>query len=240
MKNLLAIDTATDALSLALQVDGTLVTHHRVLPRRHQQLLFSVIDELCDGRPLASLDLDAVVYGKGPGSFTGLRIAASAAQGLAYSLGIPAIGLSTLETQLRTYLRRHNSAVPAIYLSTIDARIDQLYAAVFHVDGTQLTALGDPVIIAAADLELPTEALSLGDLPVRVIGSGQAYRDAMPDDWASAPDEGMQVLPEAQDMLVPAAQRLDCGEVEQAGQVLPDYVQQKVGWKTLAEQGKSA
>lgn len=240
MKNLLAIDTATDALSLALQADGALVTQHRVMPRRHQQLLFSAIDGLCDGRPLASLGLDAVVYGKGPGSFTGLRIAASAAQGLAYSLGIPAIGLSTLETQLRTHLRHHKTASPAIYLSTIDARIDQLYAAVFHVDGTRLTALGAPVIVAAADLELPAEALSLGDLPVRVIGSGLTYREAMPGDWESAPEAWAQVLPEAQDMLVPAARRLDAGEVEPAGQVLPDYVQQKVGWKTLAEQGKRA
>ncbi len=240
MKNLLAIDTATDALSLALQVDGALVAQHRVMPRRHQQLLFSAIDELCAGRPLGSLGLDAVVYGKGPGSFTGLRIAASAAQGLAYSLGIPAIGLSTLETQLRTYLRHNNTASPAIYLSTIDARIDQLYATFFHVDGTHLAALGAPVIVAAADLELPPEAVSLGDLPVRVIGSGLAYRSAMPGDWELGPDAWAQLLPEAQDMLAPAAQRLARGEVEQAGQVLPDYVQQKVGWKTLAEQGKRA
>ncbi len=241
MKNLLAIDTATDALSLALQVDGERASRHQVMPRRHQQLLFAEIEALCGGRALASLNLDAIVYGQGPGSFTGLRIAVSAAQGLAYSLGLPALGVSTLETQLRTLLRHHaDLRAPAIYLSTIDARIGQLYGAFFAFDGTGIRSLGAPVIAEAGALALPDEARALADLPVRVLGSGLAYRDAMPAEWKSGNEDWAQVLPEARDMLAPAEQLLAAGQVAAPGDAQPDYVQQKVGWKTLAEQGKRA
>ena len=241
MKNLLAIDTATDALSLALQVDGERVSRHQVMARRHQQRLFAEIEALCDGRALASLNLDAIVYGKGPGSFTGLRIAVSAAQGLAYSLGLPALGVSTLETQLRTLLRHQNDLQsPAIYLSTIDARIGQLYGAFFYFDGDRIRALGTPEIVQADALVLPDQAVALGGLPVRVLGSGLAYRDAMPTEWVSGSEDWSQVLPEAEDMLAPAERLLAEGALARPGDAQPDYVQQKVGWKTLAEQGKRA
>ena len=247
MTTLLAIDTATDALSLALRRDGELRRIHRVMPRQHQQQLFACLDELFEGQTPTELGLQAVVYGRGPGSFTGLRIAASAAQGLAYSLDIPVIGVSTLETQVRTLLRREGtyrasgdapadrSLEAGLILSTIDARIGQAYAAFFQVDGLEVSALGDPMVAEPASLERPTDtAVS----PLIVVGDGYAKIEDLPQSLAPIASLWPDVKPEAEDMFAVAEALLVAGEGRSAATAMPDYVQQRIGWKTLAEQAR--
>jgi tRNA threonylcarbamoyladenosine biosynthesis protein TsaB len=236
----IAIDTATEALSLALQLGDERRALHRVVPRQHQQLLFGALEELLAGSRPADLGLDAIVFGRGPGSFTGLRIAASAAQGLAYSLSVPVIGVSTLETQVRTLLRRERVPDDCVLLSTIDARIGQVYAAFFHCRAGAVRALGPAVVAAPDKLQRPDGGDELRDLPCLALGSGCRLRDAFPAALAVADAGWASVLPEAEDMLDSAARRLAAGDVVEAAAALPDYVQQHSGWKTLAEQGRRA
>ncbi|MEE4278015.1 MAG: tRNA (adenosine(37)-N6)-threonylcarbamoyltransferase complex dimerization subunit type 1 TsaB [Halieaceae bacterium] len=242
LPSLLAIDTATDALSLALQRAGVRRCLHRRLPRQQQQQLFPALSELLQGEGPAALGLDALVYGRGPGSFTGLRIAVSAVQGLAFSLDLPVIGLSTLETQARTFLRREAVARPMLILSSLDARIGQLYAACYHYDGSALHPLSEALLAEAPQLALPATALSLAErLPLVIIGSGASFADG----FAAALRDRLggihgDVLPEAEDMLDPAAARFLRGEVFAAEAAVPDYVQTRIGWKTLAEQRRGA
>ncbi len=240
MTHILAIDTSTEALSLALSTADGVRTLQRVIPRQHQQQLFLMLDELLDGRRPRDLDLDAIAFGRGPGSFTGLRIAASAAQGLGFSLQLPVVGVSSLETQARSFLRRQGGDEQQWLLSTIDARIGQLYAQAIEVDGEVLRPAGEAIVCAPEALD----AAALGiDAAVRctVIGSGchllQALEVAPPlcdGRWYA------QVLPEARDMLAPAAALLHAGDPGNPAGALPDYVQKRIGWKTLAEQGKRA
>jgi tRNA threonylcarbamoyladenosine biosynthesis protein TsaB len=236
---LLAIDSATDALSIALQDASGRSALHRVMPRQHQQQLFRLLDELLDGRRLAELSLDAIVYGKGPGSFTGLRIAVSAAQGLAHSLGLPVIGISSLDTQVRSLIRQQNLREPAIFFSSIDARIGQVYARWLRFDGSGLEPLGSAFVAAPEDIEPIDSAVAAG-LPVIGVGSGMRLRETMPEVLRNAAQSWAEVLPEAEDMLEYAAMLFAAGQVEDPTQAAPDYVQRRIGWKTLAEQGRRA
>ena len=96
MTGILAIDTATDACSVAAFVDGQIRELHEVIPRQHSQRLFGMLRELLPSGDLRSQGIGAIAYGCGPGSFTGLRIAASAVQGLAYANELPAVSISSL------------------------------------------------------------------------------------------------------------------------------------------------
>lgn len=239
MIRLLAIDSATDALSIALQDDSGRAALHRVMPKQHQQQLFRLLDELLGGRRLAELSLDAIVYGRGPGSFTGLRIAVSAAQGLAHSLGIPVIGVSSLDTQVRTLIRREGLTEPAIFFSSIDARIGQIYGRWLRFDGTRLESLG-PAFVAPPEAIEAVDIAAAAGLPVIALGSGMRLCDAMPEALRSAVPSRVDVLPEAEDMLEYAASLFAAGEIEDPTFAAPNYVQRRIGWKTLAEQGRRA
>lgn len=240
MTRLLALDSATDALSLALLDERGTAALHRVMPRQHHQQLFAMLHELTQGQPPVNLKLDAIVYGCGPGSFTGLRIAVSAAQGLAYSLGIPVLGVSSLETQLRTLLRRDAMREPAIFLSSIDARIGQVYAQWFYFDGRGLQSLTNVVVTPLDAIELP----DIGDLPAGIpmlaAGSGLNPAQGLPPSLQALGRTWPELLPEAQDMLEPARRAYEQGAAVAPQLAVPDYVQTRVGWKTLAEQGRKA
>ena len=105
MTGLLAIETATDACSVAVYLDGQVRERHAIAPRQHSKLLFAMLEELLPGGDLRAQGIDAIAYGCGPGSFTGLRIAASAVQGLAYSSNLPAIAVSTMAVLAQSALR---------------------------------------------------------------------------------------------------------------------------------------
>ncbi|WP_414980454.1 tRNA (adenosine(37)-N6)-threonylcarbamoyltransferase complex dimerization subunit type 1 TsaB [Congregibacter sp.] len=240
MNRLLAIDSATDALSLALLDERGCKSLHRIMPRQHQQLLFSLLDELLDGRKVSELELQAIVYGRGPGSFTGLRIAVSAAQGLAFSLGIPVISVSSLETQVRTLLRTESIIQPVRIFSCIDARIGQVYGQWFDCDGSKLTARGDAFVAVPEAIEQPASRSGDDECRFLGVGSGLVFLNAMPEAIREQATCWPDVLPEARDMFAPALQALESGQAQDPMLAAPDYVQTRIGWKTLAEQGRIA
>jgi len=94
--NLLAIDTSSVACSVALQIGGATTERHEELPREHTRLLVPMIEALLKESSVELKDLDAIVLGNGPGSFIGMRIAASVAQGLAFGAGLNIVPVSSL------------------------------------------------------------------------------------------------------------------------------------------------
>ena len=88
---LLALETATDACSVALFCDGSMMQRHELAPQRHTQLLLPMVRELCAEAGIAPAALDAIAVGIGPGAFTGVRVATAVAQGLAYAHALPVI-----------------------------------------------------------------------------------------------------------------------------------------------------
>ena len=129
---LICLDTATDALSCALLVDGDLREHHEVAPRRHAELALAMVDRLLAEAGVACVQLDAVGFGRGPGSFTGLRIGAGIAQGLAFAADLPVIPVSTLATLAQGALREGGAHR---VLAVLDARLGEVYAGAMQADG---------------------------------------------------------------------------------------------------------
>ena len=128
----ICFDTATDALSCALWLDGELIEHDELAPRQHADRVLSVVDRLLAEAGTARSALDAIGFGRGPGSFTGLRIAAGVAQGLAFALEVPAVPVSTLATIAQGSLREDGSRR---VLALLDARLGEVYAAATRADG---------------------------------------------------------------------------------------------------------
>ena len=95
--NILAIDTATEACSVALQFKDTVITRFEICPQQHSQRLLPMVDEVLKEAKVSLGDLDLLAFGRGPGSFTGVRIATGMIQGLALGTGLKVAGVSTLE-----------------------------------------------------------------------------------------------------------------------------------------------
>ena len=134
MPGILAIETATEACSVALWRDGDLKQSHDVTPRQHSQRLFGMLRELLPDGQLRDHGVDVIAYGSGPGSFTGLRIAASAVQGLAFASSLPAVPVSTLACQAQTAQRLGLVQEGDCVFSALDARINEIYHATYRID----------------------------------------------------------------------------------------------------------
>jgi tRNA threonylcarbamoyladenosine biosynthesis protein TsaB len=128
---LLALDTATEACSAALWIDGALASRDELLGRGHAERILPMIDELLVEAGIKLAALDAIAFGRGPGAFTGVRIAVSVTQGLAYGAGLPTVPVSDLAALgLRALERaRIEAGAPGAgeALVALDARMGEVY-----------------------------------------------------------------------------------------------------------------
>src|SRR5688572_32005913 len=135
---ILAVDAATEACSAALLVDSALTERFEVIGRGHADRLLPMVDELLRGAGLAPRDLDAVAFGRGPGGFTGLRIAAGIAQGLAAGGRRPVVPVSNLAAVAAGAARAHGQSHGLVCM---DARMGQVYWAGFDCSEARPRAL---------------------------------------------------------------------------------------------------
>src|SRR5690606_11462243 len=135
---LLAFETATEACSVAVLVDDAVIERFEIAPRRHAELALPWAGELLAQAGVAKSQLDAIAVGRGPGAFTGVRLAVALAQGIALALDRPVVGVSTLAALAALAARAHGDRV----LAAIDARMGEVYLGAFvRMDG-ELQALG--------------------------------------------------------------------------------------------------
>lgn len=128
---ILAIDTATEACSAALWNDGTLSAHFEICPREHTQRILPLVQDVLNESGTLLTELDALAFGRGPGSFTGVRIGIGIAQGLALGAELPMIGVSTLATMAQGAWRKTGATR---VLAAIDARMGEVYWAEYQRD----------------------------------------------------------------------------------------------------------
>ena len=144
---LLALETATDACTVALWLDGEILQQFELAPQRHTELLLPMVAALCAEAECSLGSLDAIAVSVGPGSFTGLRVGLSAARGIALGLEVPAVGITTLTAFTVPLI---DGDERSLIVSAIDARHGHMYAQIVSGAG-QVFRLDHDVIVQAAN-----------------------------------------------------------------------------------------
>ncbi|WP_243039201.1 tRNA (adenosine(37)-N6)-threonylcarbamoyltransferase complex dimerization subunit type 1 TsaB [Dyella sedimenti] len=228
--NLLAIETATEACSVALVHGDEVIARSEVAPRRHAELVLPMADALLAEAGLGRHALDAIAVGRGPGAFTGVRLGISLAQGMALALDLPVITVSSLAA-----LALEAPEDEAAILAVIDARMGEIYAASYRRDDNGgLVALDEERVCTPGALPLPSAAAW------HVVGTGwttyaDVLRGRLTGELLGAEGER---YPQARHVAELAAREFRAGRVLAPEQALPVYLRDKVAL-TLAEQGKA-
>lgn len=220
---LLAFDTSTEYLSLALWRDGDVLARDLLAGQRHSQLLLPMLHEMLAETGLTLQALDAIAYGEGPGSFTGLRIGCGVAQGLAYGANLPVVSVGTL-------LALAQQAGQDRVIACLDARMGEVYHATYQrIDGRWQT-IHEPGLYRPQDVPAVDSTGWCG------IGSGWATHGEVLDACygAQVRQRMPQAFPHARDIAVLAAEKLAGGLAVKAAEAAPTYIRNKVAL-TMAE-----
>lgn len=226
MSLILALDSSTDACSVALYADGQFDARFELAAKSHTQRLLPMVDELLHTNGLTLRDLDAIAFGRGPGSFTGLRICMGIVQGLAFGAQLPVIPVSTLEAMAAGYYRT-NPNVNLPVLVSLDARMDEVYWGLFSRAGALVSALSDefvmkPELLAAQD--------AIQSLAGQFIGIGPGWHYPAMQSLAT-PTVVLDAQPQAEDMALIAAQVLAAGGAIDVLDAQPVYLRDTIYWQ---------
>ncbi len=256
MTSILALDTSSNACSVAVSMSGTLSAQFELTPRDHTHKLLPMIQQVLDQAGVPVAELDAIAFGAGPGSFTGLRIAAGVAQGLAFGLDIPVIPVSTLEAlavQRVLAVGAGNGAGTgtrgeqfpakgAVIHALLDARMSEVYGASYRC--VSLDSQGLPVLEPLlAECVLPPSAYlqAMAGLVMEsqvdhyLVGEGWLVVDgeeALSVGFTTA-EKSFDLMPRAEEMALIAQRDFDRGNVQPAEQARPTYLRDEVTWKKL-------
>ena len=224
MKSLLAIDTSTENCSVALVHDGKLTTRDIESPREHSQKLLPFVEEVLDRAGVSLAELDGLVVGAGPGSFTGVRIGVSMAQGLAFSADLPVYPVCSLQALAQQAIRKNDVAG---VVACIDARMGEVYYALYANENGVAVAQSEPAV-AKPD----TNIIDTGRLKGwGTAGTGwDVYADILDENHELQHSDNSR-LPLAEDMLT-VVNGAGVDPV-QAEQLEPLYVRNEVTWKKL-------
>jgi tRNA threonylcarbamoyladenosine biosynthesis protein TsaB len=224
---LLALDTSSTACSVALQLGDRTCERHEEQPREHTRLLLPMIRSVLDQGEIELSDLDAIVLGNGPGSFIGMRIAASVAQGLAFGAALGIVPVSSMAAVAARALAE--SAAQEIVV-TQDARMHEVYLGIYRRGPDGLPEPGEP-----ERLHGMTVIDELGESGrEQRLGAGFGWQ-RYPELFAANQDRIAELLdlahPRAVDLLALGARSLAGGEILQPEEVTPAYLRQKVAEK---------
>lgn len=144
---LLALETATEACSAAVWVEGAVLERYELAPRRHAALILPMVETVLAEAGLTIGQLDAIAVGRGPGAFTGVRIAIGIAQGLAFAADLPVAPVSTLATLALGAARETGQTRIA---TALDARMGEIYWGAWEIAGATVKSLGEERVCAPA------------------------------------------------------------------------------------------
>lgn len=226
---ILALDTATEACSAALMLDAnSIFERFTITPREHTQRILPMVDSLLAEAGITLNDLDALAFGRGPGSFTGVRIGIGIAQGLALGADLPLIGVSTLAVLAEGAWRQRGISQ---VLTAIDARMGTVYWAQYQRQAVGVW-LGEDSEAVLTPEKLAAQAVDIIGCWA-IAGTGwQTYPTLINDDRVQL-IPGHTLLPNARDMLPLAFHYYFHGGARPVKYAEPAYLRNEVAWKKL-------
>ena len=225
---ILAIDTATEGCSASLLIDDQLTSQLQVQPRKHAELILPMVETLLAESELALSQLDCLAFGRGPGAFTGVRIAAGVTQGIAYGADLPVVPVSTLQALAqRTWVETGHSKV----LTAFDARMEEVYWAGYELaeNGFMQQSLAEQVV-------KPQQAALPGNLQEQSwVGAGsgwQTYEQVLIEKTGLSQSMTFaSMITRADEIAQLAAVDFKLGKFVSADKALPVYLRNSVAWK---------
>ena len=218
--NLLALETATEACSAALLMGDEVLERFQVSPRGHSQLILPMVDELLAEAGITIQQVDGIAFGRGPGAFTGLRIAVGVTQGIAFAADLPVIPVSTLAALAQGCEANR-------VLAAIDARMDEVYWGVYQRNsGGWMTIEGVEEVLPPGEVPLPEGIDWFG------AGSGWQSYGAVLETRCHQQLSGFdgQRLPRAGEVAQLGAVSFQAGDIVGAEQAMPVYLRDQVAW----------
>jgi tRNA threonylcarbamoyladenosine biosynthesis protein TsaB len=249
--NILALDTSTEACSVALLAGERVITRYQEAPRGHAELILPMVDALLDEAGITLKDLAAMALGRGPGSFTGVRLASSVVQGLAYGAGVGVVPVSTLQAVALRALMDDDALAGTTRATHVlvcnDARMDEVYVGAFARGAAESTVvrpmpLSPETVMPPAEVVVPQGAREdegkgegkAQNIGVRWIGAGRGFK-AYPELSRLRAEQGgvlaavhETILPRAEDILALAIPEVAAGRVLPPTAALPIYVRDEV------------
>ena len=216
----LALETSTEYCSVALWQDGAVVERCELVGQKHSELLIAMLDALLKEAGVKIAQLDGIAFGIGPGSFTGVRIACGAAQGLAFGASLPVAGVCTLQALAEA------SGKPRV-IAALDARMGEIYHAAYERRDDSWVAASEPRLCKPEDAPLVAGGSWLG------AGSGFAMYGAALNERYAGQLQGVDgaAVPQAAAIATLGAAQFAQGLGKDAAEALPLYLRDKVALK---------
>lgn len=216
---ILALDTATSRCSVALMAENDVRELSADAPRVQAETLLPMVEQLLSEAGLTLASLDAVAFGRGPGAFTGLRVAASVAQGLAFGASLPVLPVSDLAALAAGAGRLHGARQ---VLACMDARMQELYWCAYNVEGNSVCPLVPESLSRPEEVKAPQEGPWFG------AGSGWDAYPVLVGRFTDLSGRDGSLLPAAGDILRLAAGAFRRGEAVSPERAQPVYLRDKV------------
>lgn len=228
---ILALDTATESCSAALLIDGRILARERLLEHGHAEHILPMVDELLAEGAVALRELSAIAFGRGPGAFTGVRLAASVTQGLAYGAAVPVVPVSDLRAIAERVLESE-AALDHVLVCT-DARMHEVYWAWFERGREgHAVEVGEERVGRPAEVVFPDHSPGQDTAQVRRFAAAGSAFAAYPQLRTAVAVRAALILeslrPRAREVATLAAPEVAAGRVLPAEQALPRYLRDDV------------
>ncbi|MBL4900044.1 MAG: tRNA (adenosine(37)-N6)-threonylcarbamoyltransferase complex dimerization subunit type 1 TsaB [Colwellia sp.] len=239
--NYLAIDASTEACSVALQVNGKLYSRYDLCPQSHSLQLLPMVDSVLTEAGIKLSQCDGLIFGRGPGSFTGVRIGVGVAQGLAFAANLPVFGVSSLQAmaqlafmqgKLQGKVQGNIKGQQTSVIAAIDARMGEVYNGYFTLDKDNIMQPQCAEAVTVPE-QLAQHLSSVVNKAEYGVGTGwDAYSEQLSSLKSNAGSPEV-LFPSAEAMLAIGVIALEEGKGVAAEDAQPVYVRDTVSWKKL-------
>ncbi|MCW8853183.1 MAG: tRNA (adenosine(37)-N6)-threonylcarbamoyltransferase complex dimerization subunit type 1 TsaB [Gammaproteobacteria bacterium] len=222
---LLALDTSTEACSAALYIDGEIDQRFELAPREHTQLILPMVDNLLSTAGINIKQLDGLAFGRGPGSFTGVRISTGIIQGMAFGADLPVVPVSTLASIAQAVYEDHQHSH---VLAGIDARMGEVYWSQYTEQDGIMLLTGEEAVIS------PEQVTAQAGVDWVAAGSAWAsYSDVLLNQLGTdIKHQYPSYHPQSRTIARLAADAFNKGAAFPAEQAIPVYLRNNVAKKS--------